>query len=305
MSINVISAEEDNVFHKLNVNNIIVELPKTVPTQGQKGVWVNIKYQYDNGKKSKIDKLKIQTTELFSYGISKYEETSPPKMSFAMVNRKLREKEDISEDDKMDIMIENETIKMLEDITDKIKEVMKTDDMIKALGKKRDKRWNSSVDNMEIVKRKDQDQENGIDSVYVYAKVVTANHFKTKFIMYDENEEEGIIDLNLDETIEKLMRKDVNCKATAMLMIDSVFVGKEPYLQIKLSEAVISEFVEIKKKRDIIIPARFRNRSKKKTNSATNATNSKLYDSDSDSDSDTPVKTKKIIKDDSDSDSES
>ena len=110
--------------------------------------------------------------------------------------------------------------------------------MVKALGKQRDKKWASNVDSMEIVKRKEQ--ESGIDTVYVYAKVVTANNFmKTKFLMLDEGEEGGIRELNQDETVKKLSQKDVNCRAVATIVIDSVFVGKEPYLQVKLSEAVV------------------------------------------------------------------
>jgi hypothetical protein len=292
-TVNVISAEQDAAFHKLNVDNIVVELPKNAAAQGQKGVWVNIKYKYGNEKK---DKLKIQTSELFSYGISRYEESSPAKMCLVMVNRKLREAQakgkDISKDDEEDIKVEDATINMLNDITKKVKDAMKDPEMIKALGKQRDKKWASNVDSMEIVKRKEQ--ENGIDTVYVYPKVVTSNNFmKTKFLMLDEDEDE---DLNQDETVEKLSQKDINCRVTAMLVIDSVFVGKEPYLQVKLSEAVISEFIEDKAKRNIIIPARFRNRSAEKK---------KPDNSDDDTSSVTSsVVTKKVIKDDSDSDSD-
>ena len=303
-TVNVISAEQDAAFHKLNVDNIVVEMPKTAVAPGQKGVWVNIKYKYGNGKKEKLDKLKIQTSELFSYGISRYEESSPAKMCLAMVNRKLREAqtngEDISEEDAEDIKVEDATIKMLNSITEKVKEAMKQPEMIKALGKNRDKNWVNNVNKMEIVKIKEQ--ENGIDAVYVYAKVVTANNFmKTKFLMLDENEEEGIRDLNQDETIEKLSQKDVNCRLTSMIVIDSVFVGKEPYLQVKLAEAVLSEFIEYKTKRNIIMPARFRNKSGEKKKP------SKLVDSDDSDDDDTPntKPTKKVIKNDSGSDSDS
>lgn len=233
-----VTAKQDAAFHKLNVDNIIVELPKNAATPG-KGVWVNIKYKYQNGKKGM---LKIQTSELFSYGISRYEESSPAKMCLVMVNRKLREAqangEDISEEDAEDIKLEDDTIKMLDDITEKVKQAMKEPEMVKALGKQRDKKWASNVDSMEIVKRKEQ--ESGIDTVYVYAKVVTANNFmKTKFLMLDEGEEGGIRELNQDETVKKLSQKDVNCRAVATIVIDSVFVGKEPYLQVKLSEAVV------------------------------------------------------------------
>jgi len=303
-TVNIISAEQDNAFHKLDVNNIVVELPKNIPAPVQKGVWVNIKYRYGNGKKEKLDKLKIQTSELFSYGVSKYEETSPAKMSFAMINRKQREAvangDEISEDEQTDIKVEDDTVHMLDEITEKLKEAMKDPEMIKALGKQRDKKWGTNVDSMEITKRKEQ--ENGIDAVYVYAKVVESNNFmKTKFHLIDECEEEGIKELNQKDTVDRLIQKDVNCRATAMFVIDSVFVGKEPYIQMKLSEAIISEFVEFKSKRNIILPTRFRNKSFEKKPKA------KLYDSDSDSENREQPKNKKIIsqtKDGSDSDSD-
>ena len=299
-TVNVISAEQDAAFHKLNVDNIVVEVPKTTAASGQKGVWVNIKYKYGGtGKKDKLDKLKIQTSELFSYGISRFEESSPDKMCLVMVNRKIREaqanNEDISEEDIEDIKVEDATIKMLDNITEKVKEAMKEPEMIKTLGKQRDKKWISNVNNMEIVKRKEQD--NGIDTVYVYAKVVTNNNFmKTKFLILDENEKEGVRDLDQVETINKLSKKNINCRATTIIIIDSVFVGKEPYLQVKLSEAVLSEFIEYKNKRNIIIPNRYRLAEKKFDKAA------KLYDSD-ESDDDTPKSSKKVIKD-SDSDSD-
>lgn len=264
--INVISAEENESFHKFNVKNIVVELPSG-PTKGL-GIWVNVKYLYENESKSKLGLLKIQTSELFSYGISKYDETSPYKMSFAMVNRKLREDqnkgEDISEDSLIDIKVENETVDILEKITEKVKEEMRKPEMIKALGKNKDKekkdKWLDNVKNMELIKRKKQ--ENNIDAVFVNAKIVTKNNFmKSKFLMLDEEAEEGVVDLDQEETIERLSQKTTNCKATVILVVDSVFVSDKPCLQIKLSEAVISEFVELKMKRNIIIPERFRNRS--------------------------------------------
>jgi len=298
--VKIISAEPDASFHKLNVDNIIVELPKKPAGVGQKGIWVNIKYKYGNNGKKDIDNLKIQTSELFSYGISRFEETSPPKMSLVMLNRKLSEAqangENIDEDDLVDLKVENETIQILEDITEKIKELMKETNIVNGLGKQRDKKWSSNVDQMEIVKRKEQ--ENGIDSVYVYAKVVTANNFmKTKFLMLDDKEEEGVKELKEDEVIEKLLEKNVNCRATAMLVIDSVFVGTAPHIQIKMSEVIISEFIEHKNKRNIIMPARFRNKSNDKNK------NKNKLDSD-DEDDTSSVKPKKIIRESDDSDSD-
>ena len=296
-TVNIISAEQDAAFYKLNTDNIIVEVPKNAAPPGRNGVWVNIKYKYGDENKEKIDKLKIQTSELFSYGISRYEESSPAKMCLAMVNRKLREDkangEPISEEDAEDIKVEDATIKMLEDITQKVKKLMKAPKMVKALGKQGSDKYVTDVGNMEIIKRKKQ--ENGIDSVYVYPKVVERDNFmKTKFLLMDDNEEDGVRSLDQEDTIEKLSQKDVNCRVTSMIVVDSVFVGREPYLQVKLSEALVREFIEYKAKRNIIMPARFKKKSEK----------SKLYDTD---DSDTQTKpVKKVIKDDSsDSDSDS
>jgi hypothetical protein len=288
-TVNVISAEQDAAFHKLNLDNIIVEKPKTTLAPGQKGIWVNIKYNYGNGKKKDSNKLKIQTSELFSYGVSRFEEQSPLKMSFVMTNRKLREAqangEDISEDDQLDIQVEDATIKMLEDITKKVKEALKEKDMIEALGKQRDKKWVSNVDCMEMIKRKEQ--ENGIDAVYISPKIVENNNFmKTKFLIIDENEDEGVRELDQKETIDKLLQKNINCRATAMIVIDSVFVGKEPYLQMKLSEAVLSEFTEVKNKHNIIMPARFRNKSAEKKSLYSDDEPKKHSDKDSDKHSD-------------------
>jgi hypothetical protein len=260
-TINVISAEQDQKFQPLNTANIIVDVPTTTPLPGQKGVWVNIKYQYANGKK---DKLKIQTPELFSYGISKYEESSPLKMTFAMINRKQRESEEpLTEEEQEDVKVEDATIKIITDITAVLKEKMKSPEMIKALGKQKDKKWSMNVDGMEILRRKET--PSGIDNVYLSAKVVQSNNFlQTTFFKISEDDLE---EMDRDETVDKLLQKDVNCKAIAMLVIDSIFVGKEPYIQVKLSEVILSEIISYKPNRAIALPTRKRGKtaSMKKT----------------------------------------
>lgn len=260
-TINVISAEQDQKFQSLNGANIIVDVPTTTSLPGQKGVWVNIKYQYANGKK---DKLKIQTPELFSYGISKYEESSPLKMTFAMINRKQRESEEpLTEEEQEDVKVEDDTIKIITDITAVLKEKMKSPEMIKALGKQKDKKWAMNVDGMEILRRKET--PSGIDNVYLSAKVVESKNFlQTTFFKISEDDLE---ELDRDETVDKLLQKDVNCKAIAMLVIDSIFVGKEPYIQVKLSEVILSEIISYKPNRAIALPTRKRGKtaSMKKT----------------------------------------
>ena len=289
MSSNIISVENDDSFHKLDVKNIIVEKPNQKPTPNQKGVWANIKYKYEG----KLDKLKIQTTQLFSYGISRYEETSPSKMSFVMRDRKLREMqangEQLSDEQLLDIELEDGTIKILEDIMSKVREELMTSEMIAALNKTRDKKWASNVESMEIVKRKEQD--NGIDSVYMYAKVVEGNNFmKTKF--YDNDDQP----LDLADTVVRLLDKNITCRVIAMIVVDSVFIGaKEPYIQLKLSEAILSSVIESKPKRDIRLSSHLKNK----------LVSEKPIACDSDSDSDSPSVTcsnKNVINNDSDSD---
>jgi hypothetical protein len=252
-TINVISAEKDQKFQSLNVDNIIVDVPTTTPMPGQKGVWVNIKYQYANGKK---DKLKIQTPELFSYGISKYEELSPPKMTFAMINRKQRESEEpLTEEEQEDVKVEDATLKIINDITAVLKEKMKRPEMVKALGKQKDKKWTMNVDGMEILRRKET--SSGVDNVYLSAKVVLSQNF-LKSTFFKITDDDLLEELDRDETVDKLLQKDVNCKAIAMLVIDSIFVGKEPYIQVKLSEVILSEIISYKPDRTIALPTRKR-----------------------------------------------
>lgn len=268
---NIISAEEDNSFHKLNTENIIVETPSHIIPIANRGQWLGIKYKYKN----KTDKLKVQTPEYFSFGISQYDDkSSAPKMSFVMKNRTLHEanKETLSQDDLIDIKVENESIKIFEDITTKIKQEMNTPTMVALFGKKNPKKWTDDVNEMKIITHS---QKN--DAIYINPKVVTANNFmKTKFILIDDSHEEGYQDLDQEEAITKLSTVGVNCTATAMITVDSVYIGLKPSIQVKLTEVMIREYHESNKKRNIIIPARLRNKSYEK----------KVIVNESDSDSD-------------------
>lgn len=252
--VNIISAEDSDAFYKLDTDKIIVEVPQQAPLT-QKGVWVNVKYDY-SGKK---DKLKIQTSNLFSYGLSQYEAGSPIKFSLVMSNRKAKEEimegKVLSEDEMTDLQVEDATIVMINDIVAKIKNEMNKPEMTAALQKNKDKKWSSKVDSMEVLKYKETDS--GVDNVYLYAKLATTSWLKTKFMRLTSSGE--VQDLPFEETQQLLLQKNVNCKATVMLIFDSVFVSKDPYIQVKLGEVIITQMLGNNSSgRDIVIPSRLR-----------------------------------------------
>jgi hypothetical protein len=295
----IISAEEDECFFKLDVKNIIVLPPKTSGTK-ETNTWINIRYNYGTKNKPAIDYLKVQTSELFSFGLSQFEENAPLKMTFCMQDKKLREAlhsgEEISDADKLSMEIEDKTIKILEEVTEKIKTELQSTDMLDKLGKKvKDTKWFQNVNNIEIVKRptKDDGDSCNVSPIYVSPKIADSKSFvKTKFRGLDDESEDGTKELNYDETVKKLLTRGVNCKATGMFTIDSICIVRNiPYLQVKLNEALISNFVEYRNQNKIRLPLRFRNRSQPKKE-----------ENDSDVESD-EMKTKKvIISEDSDSD---
>lgn len=275
----VISCEEG--FYKLNTDNMTLLVPK--PSSSGRGTWAPIRYKYDE---EKALPLKFQTKVVFSYGISKYDVDSPNKMSLCMQDRNLRDKDKdtLTEDELLDIQMEDMTIKMLEDITEKVKKLLLQEDFIKAIGKRmNDKKWEKVVNDIEIVKRKEL--ANGSESVHVYAKVIdTDNFMKTNFFEINDDLEDGLKSVDAKETIAKLSQTNCNCKVIAMLTVDSVFIGTAPYLQVKLSEAVITEYINIKQKNNIVLPSRIRNRS-----------NKTVITNDSDSEDETGILRKKLI----------
>jgi hypothetical protein len=293
-----ISAEKDEYFFKLDVDNIVVLPPKSSAMK-EKTTWINIKYNYGTKDKPELGLLKVQTPELFSFGISQFEKDAPLKMSFCMQDKKLREaiaaKEEISEEDKLTVEIEEETIKILEDVTEKIKKELQDPKMLEKLGKnKKDlTKWAQNVNSMEIVKRSFKED---VENIYVSPKIMDSKSFmKTKFRGLDDESEDGTKLLDYDKTVEKLLTRGVNCKATGMFIIDSVCIvnNNTPFLQIKLNEALISEFIEYKNQNNIRIPQRFRNRSRPQP---------KKEESDSDTESEKIKSEKVIISEDSDSD---
>jgi hypothetical protein len=290
----IISAEEDECFFKLDVENIVVLPPKTSGTK-ETNTWINIRYNYGTKNKPVIDYLKVQTSELFSFGLSQFDENAPLKMTFCMQDKKLREalqnKEEISDADKLSMQIEDKTIKILEEVTEKIKTELQSTEMLDKLGKKvKDTKWIQNVNNIEIVKRSTKEDDN---SCYVSPKIADSKSFvKTKFRGLDDESEDGTKELDYDETVKKLSKRGVNCKATGMFTIDSICIVRNiPYLQVKLNEALISNFVEYKNQNKIRLPQRFRNRSQPKKE-----------ENDSDVESDETKTKKVIISEDSDSD---
>ncbi|ATE87127.1 hypothetical protein, partial [Shrimp hemocyte iridescent virus] len=296
MANHIISAEKDEVFYGLDVNNIVLEVPKD---KNSPNVWVDVRYNYPKneaaGLNAKKDRIKIQTSELMSFGINRWEgkETSPAKMSFSMINRRLREDvrkgKEPTEEEQIDMEVEDETVDIIEKITEKIKSEMKKPEFIRAMGKKDGGKdlvkWNSAVDEIELIKRKEQD--NGIDAVYLNVKIIEKENFaKTKFFVLDDNEEDGLRFIEQKKIIPKLT--GTNCKVTPLLVIDSIFfLNKKPFLLIKAGDVIINSLINNSKKYSIHVHKRVKRGSQidSKSFDSDNET-SAIADSDSDSDSD-------------------
>ncbi len=284
--VNIISAENDEIFHKFDSKNLILQTNPGTKT------WVNIKYRYE---KNNIEtQLKLQTPNLFSSGITQFDDKAPFKLSLSLKSRKLHETKaagnELSEEEKLTIQAELKTIKLIESIVQEIRNQLKKPEMVKEIGKHREKQWDYIVSSMDVLKRKDQ--ENGIvESVNLYPKIMNNNNFiRTKFTKYiNQNGHQSLKELDQEETIKKLVKKDTSCKVMALLVIDSIFIGKNPSIQFKVAEVLISKFITKKNNSSIILTDRLK----------------MLAMEDSDDSDDEHLVDKKIIKtNDSDSDSD-
>lgn len=259
--VNIISAEQDDFFDTFDVDKIIIDQPKV----GPKGVWINIKYQYENGS---IGKLKIQTPEMFSYGISKYEESSIPRFTFLMTNRSQRESllagKPLPASEMLDVQLEDATIKILDDINEKIKEEMRKPEMTQALKKYKKSIHKDEINKMEIIKKREA-QNAKFENHYLYAKVVPNTFMKTKFFVMNKDLE--VEEVDAEEIVPRLMQSETNnthCRATAMIAIDSIFVNTQAHIQVKVMEVMISEIIESKKEMAIQVSGRMKKKMEEK-----------------------------------------
>jgi len=204
-------------------------------------------YIYPDGK---VDKMFIQTPELFSFGIKTFEnKTKPPNppqhsthnFSFIMFDKN----KSASEEELL-------TIKMFEDMLDKIKGHLKDIETIKKLGKMGKRaEWIALVDSLAVLSYQ-TDKNNGsiIEGVppSLYVKL------QTKF---DKSSNPPIVTNFMDSSGEEILPNTLQmakCKVIGVIALESIYISAKPSVQLKLDECLVTE--QFKKISRLHIPSK-------------------------------------------------
>ena len=226
-----------------NIDNLFFEKPKQGTVLGDKGKGgikfsrIYPKYRYPNGQ---IDKVYIQTPELFSWGIQEnknQDNISNYTFSFVMYDRNAG------------VSIEQQNmIDIFEQILEKIKTHLKKVETKEALNQFQ---LDAHVDMMDIFyRKKDNGQLVGGMSPTLYPKL------QTKFGNLEITTE--FRDIN-DESINSYDLLGVRCLAAGNIVIDNIFIAneKKPLIQLKLDEAIIThQFKKVSRLRLPIVKAK-------------------------------------------------
>ena len=222
-----------------NIDNLFFEKPKQGTVLGKGGIKfsrIYPKYRYPNGQ---VDKVYIQTPELFSWGIQEnknQDNISNYTFSFVMYDRNAG------------VSIEQQNmIDIFEQILEKIKTHLKKAETKEALNQFQ---LDAHVDMMDIFyRKKDKGQLVGGMSPTLYPKL------QTKFGNLEITTE--FRDIN-DESINSYDLLGVRCLAAGNIVIDNIFIAseKKPLIQLKLEEAIIThQFKKVSRLRLPIVKA--------------------------------------------------
>ena len=222
-----------------NIDNLFFEKPKQGTVLGKGGIKfskIYPKYRYPNGQ---IDKVYIQTPELFSWGIQEnknQDNITNYTFSFVMYDRN----EEASKE-------QQNTIDIFEQILEKIKTHLKKAETKEALNQFQ---LEAHVDMMDIFYRK-KDKGQLVSGVppTLYPKL------QTKFANLEITTE--FRDIN-DESINSYDLLGVRCLAAGNIVIDNIFITseKKPLIQLKLEEAIIThQFKKVSRLRLPIVKA--------------------------------------------------
>ena len=222
-----------------NIDNLFFEKPKQGTVLGKGGIKfskIYPKYRYPNGQ---IDKVYIQTPELFSWGVQEnknQDNISNYTFSFVMYDRN----EEVSKE-------QQNTIDIFEQILEKIKTHLKKAETKEALNQFQ---LDAHVDMMDIFYRK-KDKGQLVSGVppTLYPKLQT-KFGKNRCL-------EIIRDIN-DESINSYDLLGVRCLAAGNIVIDNIFITseKKPLIQLKLEEAIIThQFKKVSRLRLPIVKA--------------------------------------------------
>ena len=220
-----------------NIDNLFFEKPKQGTVLGIKFSRIYPKYRYPNGQ---VDKVYIQTPELFSWGIQEnknQDNISNYTFSFVMYDRN----EEVSKE-------QQNTIDIFEQILEKIKTHLKKAETKEALNQFQ---LDAHVDMMDIFYRK-KDKGQLVSGVppTLYPKL------QTKFGNLEITTE--FRDIN-DESINSYDLLGVRCLAAGNIVIDNIFIAsdKKPLIQLKLEEAIIThQFKKVSRLRLPIVKAK-------------------------------------------------
>ena len=204
-----------------NIDNLFFEKPKQCTIKSSITFSrIYPKYRYPNGQ---IDKVYIQTPELFSWGVQEnknQDNISNYTFSFVMYDRN----EEASKE-------QQNTIDIFEQILEKIKTHLKKVETKEALNQFQ---LDAHVDMMDIFyRKKDKGQLVSGMSPTLYPKL------QTKFANLEITTE--FRDIN-DEPINPYDLLGVRCLAAGNIVIDNIFIvsEKKPLIQLKLDEAIIT-----------------------------------------------------------------
>ena len=222
-----------------NIDNLFFEKPKQGTVLGKGGIKfskIYPKYRYPNGQ---IDKVYIQTPELFSWGVQEnknQDNISNYTFSFVMYDRNAG------------VSIEQQNmIDIFEQILEKIKTHLKKVETKEALNQFQ---LDAHVDMMDIFyRKKDKGQLVGGMSPTLYPKL------QTKFGNLEITTEFRNIN---DELINPYDLLGVRCQAAGNIVIDNIFIvsEKKPLIQLKLDEAIITnQFKKVSRLRLPIVKA--------------------------------------------------
>ena len=208
-----------------NIDNLFFEKPKQCTMKSNiKFSRIYPKYRYPNGK---IDKVYIQTPELFSWGIHEnknQEDVSNYTFSFVMHDRN----EEVSKE-------QQNTIDIFEQILERIKIHLKKAETKEDLNQFQ---LDSHVDMMDIFyRKKDKGQLVSGASPILYPKLQT-KFGKNRCIEITTD----FRSIN-DEVINPYDILGVRCMAAGNIVLDNIFIvsEKKPIIQLKLDEVIITD----------------------------------------------------------------
>ena len=223
-----------------NIDNLFFEKPKQCTMKSSiKFSRIYPKYRYPNGQ---VDKVYIQTPELFSWGIQEnknQDNISNYTFSFVMYDRN----EEVSKE-------QQNTIDIFEQILEKIKTHLKKAETKEALNQFQ---LDAHVDMMDIFYRK-KDKGQLVSGVppTLYPKLQT-KFGKNRFLEITTE----FRNIN-DELINPYDLLGVRCQAAGNIVIDNIFIAseKKPLIQLKLDEAIITyQFKKVSRLRLPIVKA--------------------------------------------------